>query len=323
MCLKERALHLHMEEATGPIVSVVVPAYNRAHTVGRAILSVLNQTYQNLELIVVDDGSVDETGRAIKQFTDPRLRYLRHEKNCGGAAARNTGIRAARGTYVAFLDSDDEWLPEKLAREMAAFQAASPAVGLVYCGKALHDEGTGRVVKVRMPTLQGDVYKKLLAWDFIGSSSRVTVRKETLDSVGGFDEHLKTCHDWDLYLRVARVSRIAFVPDILVKRYLHSGQLSGSLKGIWRGRAMIIEKYRDEMERTVLGKHLGNLAILAFNYDPARARQMAAEALKLRSFQPTLVAASAASVLGMGTYRWLFSKLARLRHGSYLGRAAI
>ena len=312
-----------MVELNRPTVSVVIPAYNRAHIVGRAVRSVLNQTYQGFELIVVDDGSADDTGGAVKAFKDGRLRYLRHEKNRGAAAARNRGIGAARGRYVAFLDSDDEWLPEKLAKEVAVFQASGPAVGLVYCGKALLNEESDRILKVRMPTSQGDVYEKLLAWDFIGSSSRVTVRKETLDAVGGFDEQFKTCHDWELWLRVARVSRVAFVPEVLVKRYLHSGQLSGSLNGIWRGRAMIVEKYRDEMQRPVLGKHLGNLAILVFNYDPPRARQMAAEALKLRPFQPTLVAASTASLLGMGAYRWLFSKLARLRHGFYVGRAAL
>jgi glycosyltransferase involved in cell wall biosynthesis len=311
-----------MNEADRPNISVVIPAYNRAHTVGRAIRSVLNQTYQDWELIVVDDGSVDETDRAIKQFNDKRLRYLRHHRNRGQSAAQNTALEAAHGKYIAFLDSDDEWLPEKLAKEVALFEASGGEVGLVYSGKMLINE-TGRVLKVRIPCLEGNVYDKLLAWDFIGSCSRVSVRKEILDSVGHFDEQLANCQDWDVWLKVARVSRVGFVPECLVKRHFGSDQVSGSLRRIWYDRARMVDKYRDKMPGPVLGKHLGNLAIIAFNYDPPRARQMAAEALKLRSFQPTLVTASAASLLGMGAYRWLFSKLARLRHGFYVGRAAI
>lgn len=97
-----------------PTVSVVIPTYNRAHLVGRAIQSVLNQTYQDFEIIVVDDGSTDNTEEVVKSFNDPRIRYIRHDQNRGGSAARNTGIKMARGEYIAFQDSDDEWLPEKL-----------------------------------------------------------------------------------------------------------------------------------------------------------------------------------------------------------------
>ena len=107
-----------------PTVSIIIPTYNRAHLIGRAIQSVLNQTYQNFEIIVVDDGSTDNTEEMIKEFQkhDKRIKYIRHEKNRGGAAARNTGIKVARGEYIAFQDSDDEWLPEKLEKQMDVFQ---------------------------------------------------------------------------------------------------------------------------------------------------------------------------------------------------------
>ncbi len=97
-----------------PTVSVVIPTYNRAHLVGRAIQSVLNQTYHDFEIIIVDDGSIDNTEDVVKSLNDPSIRYTRHDQNRGGSAARNTGIKMARGEYVAFQDSDDEYLPEKV-----------------------------------------------------------------------------------------------------------------------------------------------------------------------------------------------------------------
>ncbi len=104
--------------AEKPMVSVIIPTYNRAHVLGRAIRSVLDQTYQDFELIVVDDGSSDHTGEVVATFADPRIHYLRHEKNRGAAAARNTAIKTAQGEYIASLDSHDEWLPEKLLGEI-------------------------------------------------------------------------------------------------------------------------------------------------------------------------------------------------------------
>lgn len=110
-----------------PKVSVIIPTYNRAHLIGRAIKSVLNQTYKDFEIIIVDDGSTDKTEEVVKDFKDERVRYIRREKNKGGSAARNTGIKAARGEYIAFQDSDDEWLPEKLEKQMKAFEAMAMA----------------------------------------------------------------------------------------------------------------------------------------------------------------------------------------------------
>lgn len=117
-----------------PTVSVILPTYNRAHLVGRAIQSVLDQMYQDFEIIVVDDGSGDNTEEIINGFTDTRIRYVKHQKNKGGSAARNTGIKLAKGKYIAFQDSDDEWLPDKLEKQMKAFKKASDEVGVVYTG---------------------------------------------------------------------------------------------------------------------------------------------------------------------------------------------
>jgi len=305
-----------------PAVTVVIPTFNRAAIVVRAIRSVLGQTCQDWELIVVDDGSTDGTEQAVKGLSDNRIKYIRHDRNRLAGAARNTGIRYAQGEYVAFLDSDDEWPPEKLQKELEVFRNSDPAVGLVYTGKMILDE-TGRVLEIRMATKSGWVFDALLDSNFIGSSSLVTVKKQALERVGGFDETLVSHQDWDLCLRVARVSRIAFVPNCLVKRHLGSDQISGSLQRICEGRKRILQKYRSEMKPRTLALHLSRAALLLFNYDPRRARALAWEGLRLRPVQPLLVAGVAASILGMGSYRWLFKKLTKWRQGPYIGRARI
>ncbi|MGB7590655.1 MAG: glycosyltransferase family 2 protein [Terriglobia bacterium] len=305
-----------------PAVTVVIPTFNRAAIVVRAIRSVMRQTCQDWELIVVDDGSTDGTEQAVKGLSDNRIKYIRHDRNRLAGAARNTGIRYAQGEYVAFLDSDDEWPPEKLQKELEVFRNSDPAVGLVYTGKMILDE-TGRVLEIRMATKSGWVFDALLDSNFIGSSSLVTVKKQALERVGGFDETLVSHQDWDLCLRVARVSRIASVPNCLVKRHLGSDQISGSLRRICEGRERILQKYRSEMKPRTLALHLSRAALLLFNYDPRRARALAWEGLRLRPVQPLLAAGVAASILGTGSYRWLFKKLTKWRQGHYIGRARI
>jgi hypothetical protein len=283
---------------------------------------VVNQTFSDWELLVVDDGSADDTERVVAAFGDPRIRYIHHERNRGQSAAQNTGIHSARGAYVAFLDSDDEWLPEKLAKVVACFAASPGDVGLVYSGKKLVRED-GVVLKVRRPTLEGEVHKNLLEWDFIGSCSRVVVRRSVLELVGGFDEQIVNCQDWDLWIRVAKVAKVAAVPDCLVIRYFGTDQVSGTLMGICRGKAAMVEKYREQMDPSALGKQLATLAILVLNYDSAGGRRTAWEALKLRRAQPALLVALGASFLGKRPYGWLFQQYTRLFHGLYLGRARV
>ena len=112
-----------------PIVSVIIPTYNRAHLIDKAIKSVLNQTYQDFEIIVVDDGSTDNTNEVLKNFTDSRIHYIFHTSNLGVSAARNTGIKTSQGEYIALLDSDDDWLPEKLDKQVDVLQNESSEVG--------------------------------------------------------------------------------------------------------------------------------------------------------------------------------------------------
>ena len=309
-------------QSARPAVTVIIPTFNRASIVGRAIRSVLAQTYRDWELIVVDDASTDGTEEVVKRFQDQRIKYILHDQNRRVSAARNTGIRGAQGEYVSFLDDDDEWLPEKLQKELEVFHNSDPEVGLVYAGKTVFDEH-GNVLQVRMPLESGWVYDAMLDRHFIGSPSRVTVRKQVLESVGGFDETFVNCQDYDLWLRVARVSKIACVPYFLVKRYLLSDQMSGNLRKICEGWERILTKFRKDMKPRTLAKHVSRVAILLFNYEPRRARALAWEGLRIRPFQPALLAAMAISTLGTNSYRRVFGRMARLFDRFYLGRARI
>jgi glycosyltransferase involved in cell wall biosynthesis len=311
-----------MTDSNIPAVSVVIPTYNRRTALARAIRSVVAQSCRDWELIVVDDASTDETEGVVRSFGDRRLLYVRHTQNRGGSAARNSGIGRAQGRYVAFLDSDDEWFPEKLAGDIAAFTSSGDGVGLVYCGKELVDPD-GRLLLRRIPTVQGDVYRQLLAHDFIGSCSRVAVRKDVLEAVGGFDENLPSAQDWDMWLKVAKVTKLACVPKCLVRRHLGHEQISGSLKRICDGHMKVVEKHLKELDAAMLSRHWAGLSAILMNYDVPRGREMAFASLRLRPFQPMVYASLIASCLSLPNYRWLFRKYTRWRHALYTGRAAV
>jgi len=216
-----------MGKDKNPTVSVIIPTYNRAHLVGRAIRSVLNQTYQDFEIIVVDDGSTDNTEEVVKGFNDDRIRYIRHDENRGGAAARNTGIKAAQGEYIAFLDSDDEWLPEKLERQVKAFEKSDSRVGVIYTGSIAVSQNGEATTDYKAPKLRGSILRELLISNqIIGGGSNVMVKRELLKKLGGFDEALPSCQDWDLWLRLASICQFDFVDAPLVRVCVHGNQIT-------------------------------------------------------------------------------------------------
>jgi glycosyltransferase involved in cell wall biosynthesis len=197
----------------------VIPAYNPGPFIGEAVASVLAQTFADFDLVVVDDGSTDDTRSILASFTDERVSYL-FQDNRERSGARNTGIRAARGEYIAFLDADDTWLPEKLARQVALLDAHSE-IGLVYC--SAWKLRAGVIMGEQKATYRGNVVRPLLIVDNViaGSASAVMVRRDVLDEVGGFDERRIIYEDWDLWLRIARRFPVDFVADNLVHIRVH------------------------------------------------------------------------------------------------------
>lgn len=201
-----------------PLVSVIIPTYNRANIVPRAIESVLRQTYDNLELIIVNDASNDSTEEVVRNYGDEQLTYLAHETNRHVSAARNTGIDHASGEYVAFLDDDDEWLPEKLKRQINLLEGANNDVGMVYCWMEYRNGET--VVRRYRPKLRGDIFKQTIGGQPIGACSTLVVRNDVVDEIGGFDESLPRGNDGDFIRRVAQVCEVKYVDEILVRHYI-------------------------------------------------------------------------------------------------------
>jgi glycosyltransferase involved in cell wall biosynthesis len=208
-------------------VSVVIPTYNYAHFIGEAIDSVLAQTMPALEIIVVDDGSTDDTRERVAKYGD-RVRYI-HQANRGLSAARNTGIAAARGEFVALLDADDRWKPGKLAAQWAEF--TGPDIGLVYCGKEVFHE-QGRVSLVPAVKAEADRALELLLTANLFCPSSVIMRRECFAKCGTFDETLRKVEDREMWIRIAKQFRLACVPECLAEWRLHGSALNTKTDGM-------------------------------------------------------------------------------------------
>jgi glycosyltransferase involved in cell wall biosynthesis len=199
--------------ASTPTVSVVIVTYNKAETIEAAIRSVLDQTYRDFEVLVVDDGSTDDTAARVCAFGDG-IRYL-PKPNGGTGSARNLGIREARGRYVAFLDGDDLWLPNKLAVQMAAFER-EPDLLAVQCSAHLVDHRL-RVFETRRCHPRQDTLMEYLQFHNLPAfSSAVIVRREAFQAIGGFGTDLVILSDWDMACRLASAGTLRSVPDVLV-----------------------------------------------------------------------------------------------------------
>lgn len=229
-------------------VSIILPTYNRAHCIKKAVESVLRQTYSQWELLVVDDGSTDDTEAIVAAYaaSDHRVRYYRQLSNKGVSAARNEGIRQTRYDYIAFQDSDDVWHADKLEKQMRVF-SENPDVGLVYCAiQGTRQDGT----PVRIPDdamerqiLSGNLYKLLLQGNVIDAPS-VVMQRKCLEQCGGFDETLSCLEDWELFLRISKVYKIGYVDETLVDSDFHNEGVSSHAGGYFQARCRMIVMHR-------------------------------------------------------------------------------
>jgi len=234
-----------------PTVSVIIPTYNRAHLVGRAIRSVLSQTCQDFEIIVVDDGSTDDTEKVVSSFNDSRIRYFRHQTSSGGpTAARNTGIRVSRGKYVAFLDSDDEYLPQKLESQLEVFEHQSSTrtdLGFVMTGHFTFND-LGQVVVAFSPQDFERPYEELFARNHTAYHTML-VRRECFDHAGLYDENLPACENWDMAVRLGTRYGYAVIPNQLVAFHQHGGQHVGTMDNRCKALGILASKYSSEMKQ--------------------------------------------------------------------------
>jgi len=235
-----------------PLVSVVIPAYNAEAFLEQTLQAVCQQSYGNFEVLVVDDGSSDRTPdlvRAIAQH-DPRIRLLQ-QPNAGVAAARNLGIQAAQGLFIAPIDADDLWYPEAMAKMVAQFQAGSPDLGVVYAWSIDIDAQEQVTGGFHAATIDGNVYKTLICHNFLGNASATLIRKTCLDRIGGYDIQLKAqnaqgCEDWDLYLRLAEHAEFAVVPEFLVGYRKLSSSMSGDFGQMARSQRLMLQRIQQQ-----------------------------------------------------------------------------
>ncbi len=211
-----------------PLVSVVIPTYNRIHTLPASVDSVLKQTYKNLELIIMDDGSTDGTEEYVKEIADERVRYRKAEKNMGPSAARNKGAELAKGEYLAFQDSDDEWMPDKLEKQMKLI-LDSGELSFVYSEFGLYHDGELLAVipsrNIPYGEKQGSLFSFLLLYPLISTQTMLIRTKDFLEE-GGFNETLKAYEDFEFTMRFAKNHRIGFVQEALVKVNVQNSSVS-------------------------------------------------------------------------------------------------
>ena len=236
-------------------ISVIIPTYNRKHTLKRAIQSVYIQSLPPFEIIVVDDGSNDGTKEWVKRRY-PDIKYI-YQKNTGVSSARNKGIKIARGDWIALLDSDDEWLPNKLEEQINEIKS-NLDVKILHSNEIWIRNGVRVNQMKKHKKFGGYIFEKCLDICRISPSS-IMLKKEIFDEVGTFDESLKVCEDYDLWLRITSKYPVCFLDIPLIKKYGgHSDQLSKAHDGIEFYRIQSLQKI---LESKILSKPQTLLAI--------------------------------------------------------------
>lgn len=230
------------------MVSVVVPTYNRASLIQRALDSILAQTFSNWECIVVDDFSQDDTKSVVEQYVarDKRFRYVLNERQKGACGARNTGILHAKGEYVSFLDSDDAYMPETLWSQYDTF-ATNPNVGMVYSRLTVYEEGVGLYPFGGNFGLQGCVYKEVLQQGYLAPTDVISARKEYLVAVGLFDESLPASQDDDLCFKLAKAYEVGYIDKNLAIFHLDADNRITNYERPATGWWMLWNKYEQDV----------------------------------------------------------------------------
>lgn len=299
-----------------PLVSVIVPAYNMAGYTERTVESLLGQSYSHLEIIVIDDGSTDPTGKILERFSD-RITYV-YQENGGACSARNHGYRLSRGDFIGFLDCDDIYHPEKVEVFLARFRAR-PSVGMIYSPEYLIDEND-RIFDVNSPAkpITGKIFEPLLIDNFIGSSTPI-IRREVLEKAGLWDEAIFTTADWEMWLRISRCCEIDFVEEPLSSSRQVSRYNRRNIDRTQREAYYVLEKFRKEgITETGLRKARSHIEILLHRYafemgDYRRSLGHLVEAIVSKPFQVRAYAHLSLAVLFRPLYRSIIQWKKRIR----------
>ncbi len=313
-----------------PIVTVVIPAYNAARWIGETLDSVLAQSFPrdepDLEVIVVDDGSTDETSELVRAYGS-RVRYLRKE-NGGAAAARNAGILAARGSYIAFVDADDLWMPEKLQMQMDLF-SEHPDLVWAYCDAVVFDDQSGRDLYRAGATAKlhvGDILRPLLLGCFIPSPTPI-IRREVFETVGYFDESplMRIGEDWNMWLRIAAKYPVGLVDQPLARLRVHSASTTAQmdLRYALQSKLLVVEsaiardpaRLSDLRNRAVAKLYVGMGEYLVQRGDRIGAREMFGRAIRHYPYEARTIVYWATTLLPEMLLNRLIAMRRRFRRG--------
>lgn len=289
-----------------PLVSIVLPTYNREDYIRRSVLSVLSQTYEKYELLVIDDGSTDDTGNIVRSIDDNRIEILRHKDNKGANVARNTGITHSEGDLIAFQDSDDVWLPSKLSSQVREINRSSDDVGVIYTGTTVVRDD--EVEYFPDDFYAGNIQRELIRGNFIPTQVSLA-RRECFEEHGLFDPVLNRLQDWELWLRFASSFEFSYIDKPLTQTYMNVDELSigadteariKSIEHILQKHQSLFSKYPDSYSQHLLT--VGDYRIRSGNIKEGRRYLYKAFALnpRLQVMVPLM-----SSYFGEGIYKGL------------------
>lgn len=287
-----------------PNISVIIPTHNRADLLKAAIQSVLDQTYTDFELLVCDDASNDHTQDTVAGFSDPRIVYRRYERNSGVIELRNNAVNSSSGEYIAFLDDDDEWLPEKLEKQVSVLDRSSPETGAVFTGAIFLDTKLGRE-RIVIPRHRGNIFKELLFNDFIVTSS-LLVKKICFQKAGLFDHGFKSASDFDMWIRISELFEFDCIEEPLVKYRVHQNSISNNNLNVIRGIERLIAKHKDSFNnnKSAYGNHLFKLGIAyCYSGNMSEGRKALIKAIRLNPNDIRYYYNLAISSMGAGTFK--------------------
>jgi glycosyltransferase involved in cell wall biosynthesis len=297
-----------------PKVSVIILTYNRKEFLKAAIQSVLEQSYQDFEIIIVDDGSNDGTAAFVGSLTDPRINYIRNDTNQGEARSRNIGINRSSGEFIAFLDDDDEWLSSKLEKQVRLLESSPAIVAGVYTGFTKVDVKTGKIVATVLPQKRGYIYNAMATYNWVGTPSTVLIRKECFDEVGPFDDDIVFGPDNDMWIRIAQKYHFDFVAESLVKYAEHLDKLSFNNDKMIKGWQAQLAKHANlfsQNPRSYSLRYLDLGVLYCQKGDLRQGRKAFMQAIRIYPFELRHYFNACLSLLGAGNFR----KIKRFKEG--------
>lgn len=299
-----------------PEVSIIIPTFNRAHSLPQAVESVLQQDFKEVEVIIIDDASSDDTQKIVRSYKDPRIKYIRLDKNLGAAAARNAGIFVSKGKYIAFQDSDNVWMEGKLKKQMEMFTQLPDRVGVLYSSILRISKNKREFFPDFQDKLKtGNIHAELLKRNFIDLCAAV-VRRKCFYVSGMFDEELPCYQDWELWIRFSRDFEFYFLDEVHATAYYSEDSISINPYKQIDALRQILQKHQSDfsVHKKIYSKQLIYLGHLLCSYENIRAgRKNLLKALEVSPFYIKIFMFLILSLFGSSAYRSFFERAYKIK----------